>query len=182
VLAISLPCVPQTANKSEFEGSAAHIILSKLSQPTYPPLARQARVGGDVRIKLEIKADGSIESAKTVSGHPMLAQAALDSAKQSRFECRDCEVNSNASEILTYSFQISSRELDPCCCSSGFTSKNAVSVLHVSESGDHIMLTAPPACICPDRCSSARAFREAHFRSVKCLFLWKCGFHDYSIY
>jgi TonB family protein len=179
VLAISHLCVAQIAADGR---SVAHVILNNLSPPSYPPLARQARIGGDVNIELAIHADGSIESVKAINGHPMLVQAALDSAKQSSFKCRDCTVDLVVGATLTYSFEISSVELDPCCCSSDVPHASAALVLHVSESGDHILLTAPPACICPDRCSSARAFREAHFRSVKCLFLWKCGFHDYSIY
>jgi TonB family protein len=179
VLAISLPCAAQIVAN---EDSAPHIILSKLSPPTYPPLARQARVGGDVTIKLAIHADGSIESVRALNGHPMLVQAALESAKQSTFECRDCKMDSNVSEILTYSFQLSPPEPDPCCCSSAAASGNGAPVLHVSESGDHIVLTAAPGCTCPDRCTGAWAFQHAHFRSAKCLFLWKCGFHDYSVY
>src|ERR1700734_3848159 len=48
------------------------IVLNKLSPPAYPPLARQARIGGDVKIQLEIRLDGSVASAKVISGHPML--------------------------------------------------------------------------------------------------------------
>jgi protein TonB len=58
---------------------------------TYPPLARQANITGDVELKLEIRKDGSIQSASVVSGHPMLTQAALNSAQRSHFECRGCE-------------------------------------------------------------------------------------------
>jgi TonB family protein len=68
-----------------------HVLLSKLSPPIYPPLARQARISGDVDLELRIRQDGSIESAQAVSGHPMLKEAALDSAKKSEFECRSCQ-------------------------------------------------------------------------------------------
>lgn len=179
VAAISVPCAAQTVAN---EASTPHIILRKLAAPTYPPLARQARIAGDVMLSLAIHADGNIESVSTVNGHPMLLQAALDSAKQSTFECRGCKVDSIVSEVLTYSFQLSQREPDPCCCSSAVAAEKATPVLHVSDSGDHIVVTGTPGCVCPDRCTSAWAFQHAHFRSVKCVFLWKCGFHDYSIY
>ena len=68
--------------------AAAGVFLVKLSPPVYPPLARQARIMGDVRIQLAIRRDGSIESSEGVSGHPLLKQAALESAQQSEFECR----------------------------------------------------------------------------------------------
>jgi outer membrane biosynthesis protein TonB len=52
------------------------VVLTKLSPPIYPPLARQARITGDVKIQLTIRQDGSVDSAALFSGHPMLAQAA----------------------------------------------------------------------------------------------------------
>jgi len=70
--------------------SLPHVVLNKLTPPIYPPLARQARIAGDVTLTLSIQPDGSIESLATINGHPMLVQAALDSAKQSQFECRNC--------------------------------------------------------------------------------------------
>ncbi|MGA3090215.1 MAG: TonB family protein [Terriglobales bacterium] len=45
---------------------------------TYPPLARQANITGDVELKLEIRKNGSIQSVSVVNGHPMLTQAALN--------------------------------------------------------------------------------------------------------
>src|SRR5712692_11252304 len=63
---------------------------NKLSDPTYPRLAQQARITGDVDLMLTIQRDGSVESAVVVSGHPMLQQAALESAQRSQFECKGC--------------------------------------------------------------------------------------------
>lgn len=83
--------------------AAAGVLLVKLSPPVYPPLARQARIMADVRIQLAIRRDGSVESSEVVSGHPLLKRAALESAQQSKFECRSCsdEVNSYS---LNYTF------------------------------------------------------------------------------
>ncbi len=66
------------------------VVLVKLSPPLYPPLARQARIMGDVKVYVHVREDGSVESAELVSGHPMLAPTALESARKSRFECRGC--------------------------------------------------------------------------------------------
>ena len=79
------------------------VVMTKLSPPMYPPLARQARIMGDVKIDLRIRQDGSVESAALFSGHPMLAPAALDSVQKSEFECRGCAV-SGASYSMTYTF------------------------------------------------------------------------------
>jgi Gram-negative bacterial TonB protein C-terminal len=72
---------------------------------TYPPLARQANIIGDVKLQLEIRKDGSIPSAAVVSGHPVLTQAALNSAQRSHFACRGCE-DAVTTGSFTYSFQI----------------------------------------------------------------------------
>jgi TonB family protein len=66
------------------------VVLVKLSPPIYPPLAHQAWIKGDVKIQVSIRKDGSVESAEVVSGHPMLKLAALQSARKSQYECRDC--------------------------------------------------------------------------------------------
>ena len=59
---------------------------SPLVAPVYPPLARQARIMGDVKVRIGIHRDGSIASAEIVSGPPMLQPAALASAKI-KFDC-----------------------------------------------------------------------------------------------
>jgi protein TonB len=55
-------------------------------KPTYPPLARQARIQGTVVLQAVIGKDGSIQNLKVVSGHPMLAPAALEAVKQWRYK------------------------------------------------------------------------------------------------
>lgn len=50
--------------------------------PEYPPLARQARISGVVRLIGTISKDGKIENLQVVSGHPLLAHAAIEAVKQ----------------------------------------------------------------------------------------------------
>src|SRR5579859_4455467 len=64
--------------------------LLKLAKPTYPPLAKQTRIAGDVEVYVEVGRDGSIETASVIQGHPLLAQAALDSTRHSEFQCTEC--------------------------------------------------------------------------------------------
>ena len=66
-------------------GTSQGLLISKV-QPTYPPLARQARVQGTVVLRALIAKDGSMEDLTVVSGHPMLVQAALDAVKQWRYK------------------------------------------------------------------------------------------------
>jgi TonB family protein len=54
------------------------------AQPIYPPLARTARIEGDVRIKITTNAD-SVKDAEVESGHPLLRQAAVDNVKTWKF-------------------------------------------------------------------------------------------------
>src|ERR671924_2322342 len=51
-------------------------LLIKRIQPTYPPLARQARIQGAVVLQAQISKQGTIENLQLISGHPMLAPAA----------------------------------------------------------------------------------------------------------
>ncbi len=50
--------------------------------PAYPPLARQARVSGTVRLSGVIAKDGTIEQLEVLSGNPLLVPAALAAVKQ----------------------------------------------------------------------------------------------------
>jgi len=53
--------------------------------PAYPPLARQARIQGVVILQAQISKDGNIESLQLISGHPMLAPAAIEAVKQWKY-------------------------------------------------------------------------------------------------
>ena len=61
-------------------------LLIKKVQPNYPPLARQARIQGTVLLQAEISKDGTIENLRLISGHPMLAPAAIEAVKQWRYK------------------------------------------------------------------------------------------------
>jgi outer membrane biosynthesis protein TonB len=47
-------------------------VVLTLSPPLYPPLARQARIMGDVKLRIGIRRDGTVATADVISGHPML--------------------------------------------------------------------------------------------------------------
>ncbi len=54
--------------------------------PDYPTLARTARISGIVNLVGTIGKDGAIRNLQLVSGHPMLARAAMDAVKQWVYE------------------------------------------------------------------------------------------------
>jgi protein TonB len=67
-------------------GAVQQANLIAQPKPVYPPLARQARIQGTVKLEAVISKDGTIENLTVVSGHPLLIQAALDAVKQWRYK------------------------------------------------------------------------------------------------
>ena len=50
--------------------------------PVYPPLARQARISGQVNLVGVIGTDGRIRGLEVASGHPLLVPAAMEAVRQ----------------------------------------------------------------------------------------------------
>ncbi|HMD42173.1 MAG TPA: energy transducer TonB [Candidatus Acidoferrum sp.] len=63
---------------------AAHLV--NRVQPSYPPLARQTRISGTVKLHAIIGKDGTVRELQVVSGHPLLVQSALDAVRQWRYQ------------------------------------------------------------------------------------------------
>src|SRR5215475_7272801 len=55
-------------------------------QPISPPLARQTRISGTVKLHAIIGKNGAVEQLQVVSGHPLLVQSALDAVRQWRYQ------------------------------------------------------------------------------------------------
>ena len=66
-------------------GVATGLLIRKVA-PTYPQLAKQARIQGQVVLRAEISKDGTIQNLQLISGHPMLAPAAIEAVKQWRYK------------------------------------------------------------------------------------------------
>jgi len=54
-------------------------------QPSYPTLARQARIQGSVRLRAIINKNGTIENLSVLNGHAMLVGSAVEAVKQWRY-------------------------------------------------------------------------------------------------
>ena len=80
-------------------GNVAKARLTRQVRPQYPPLARQARIQGTVKLSAVIAKDGSIQKLEVMSGHPLLVPAALAAVKQWRY--RPTLLNGEAVEVLT---------------------------------------------------------------------------------
>ncbi len=59
--------------------------LIRKVQPAYPPLARSARIQGAVVLQAVISKQGTIENLLVLTGHPMLAPAAIEAVRQWRY-------------------------------------------------------------------------------------------------
>jgi protein TonB len=63
-------------------GKVQEANLTKKVMPAYPPGAKAARIQGHVVLDVIIGKDGSVLEIKLVSGHPLLAPAAMEAVKQ----------------------------------------------------------------------------------------------------
>jgi len=78
-------------------------------QPEYPPIARAARIQGQVVLSAVISKTGEIQNLVLVSGHPMLVPAAIKAVQQFRY--RPFLLNGEPVEVettITVNFQLSS--------------------------------------------------------------------------
>jgi protein TonB len=73
--------------------------LINQTRPVYPPLARQARIQGTVKLTAIISKDGSIQKLEVLSGHPLLIPAALQAVKEWRY--KPTLLNGEPVEVVT---------------------------------------------------------------------------------
>jgi protein TonB len=87
VLSSTPVAVPKIATPQRVRVSSGVVqgLLVRRVNPVYPPLARQARIQGVVILQAQISKEGNIENLQLISGHPMLAPAAIDAVKQWKY-------------------------------------------------------------------------------------------------
>jgi TonB family protein len=83
-------------------------------QPLFPPIAAAARAQGTVVVQVTVDEEGRVISARAVSGHPLLQQAAVQAAHQARFsptrlEGKPVKVNG----VITYNFVLAPEPAEP---------------------------------------------------------------------
>jgi TonB family protein len=137
------------------------VVPMRWSRPAYPAIAASARVAGEVEVVIEVRSDGSIESAMVVSGSPLLSGAALEAARSSHFECRGCSEATMAYSIV-FSFQL---EGTPDLVVGG-----QGEIVNVSPSQSRVTIVGETAIV------GGIVYSHIVFRSAKCLWLWKCGY------
>ena len=78
--------VPQTPQRVRISQGVTRGLLIHRVEPTYPALARAARVQGEVVLSALINTNGEIQNLQLVSGHPMLVPDAIAAVKQWRYK------------------------------------------------------------------------------------------------
>ena len=76
---LALPVAPKRVRVSQ--GVTTGLLIRKI-EPFYPIIARNAHVQGQVVLKAIITKDGHIQDLQLISGHVLLAPAAVDAVKQ----------------------------------------------------------------------------------------------------
>ena len=92
------------------QGVSTGFLIAKVA-PTYPAEARSARIQGTVVMQAVINKTGDVESLELVSGHPLLAPAALEAVKQWKY--RPYLLNGKAVTVetqITVNFALSQQQ------------------------------------------------------------------------
>jgi len=90
---------PKEIQRIRVGGNVQQAKLIYGPKPVYPPLAKQARIQGVVRLTAVIGTDGTIQNLQVVSGHPLLIPAALEAVKQWRYQ--PTLLNGEPVEVIT---------------------------------------------------------------------------------
>ena len=62
-------------------GNVQSAKLTQQPRPMYPPLAKQARISGVVKLAVIINRDGTMQDIKVISGHPLLIPPTIEAVK-----------------------------------------------------------------------------------------------------
>lgn len=76
---------PSPTQKLRVSSGVAAGMLVHQVKPQYPPIAMQARIQGTVVLQAVIGKDGTVRDLRLISGHPMLAPAAIEAVRQWRY-------------------------------------------------------------------------------------------------
>jgi periplasmic protein TonB len=90
---------PPTPQRIRVGGNVQAAKLVRQPKPSYPPLAKQARIQGTVRFQAIIGKDGTIQNLQLISGHPLLVPSATEAVKQWVYQ--PTQLNGEPVEVVT---------------------------------------------------------------------------------
>jgi protein TonB len=82
---VSTKSTPVLQTLAVSQGVSQGLIVKKI-QPTYPDAALRLHLEGSVQLMATVAKNGSIAAVKTLSGEPLLAQAATVAVKQWKYK------------------------------------------------------------------------------------------------
>ncbi|MBA3515836.1 MAG: energy transducer TonB [Pyrinomonadaceae bacterium] len=91
--------VPKVVRKQIINGEAVY-----LPKPPYPAMAKQLKIHGVVSVQVLVDENGTVVSAKAVSGNAFLVNEAQKAAFQARFAPRLGDQAVKVSGVITYNF------------------------------------------------------------------------------
>jgi protein TonB len=90
---------PKAPVRIRVGGNVQAANLISQPKPAYPPLAKSARIQGDVILEAIISKQGTVENLQIISGHPLLVPAAMEAVRQWRY--RPTLLNGDPVEVVT---------------------------------------------------------------------------------
>lgn len=105
--------LPLTQSSEATRKPAGELTAAAIEHPTpaYPPLAKAARVSGKVEVEVVIDQRGNVTDARAVSGHPLLKDSAVASARQWKFDfVKFSEAPTAVVGMLTFVFNLATEE------------------------------------------------------------------------
>jgi TonB family protein len=111
------------------QGSPDYYIAS-LQMPCYPPLARQARVQGQTKVRVEVGNDGTVTVAEALDGNPLLKAASLPNARTWKFGSGQGVDLSRLKTIIVFDYRLEGEPgWERCAARVIFDSFNKVEII-----------------------------------------------------
>lgn len=78
---LQVPAFSQNSNQEESKRKAIAKVV-----PKYPPLARQLKLSGKVKLEVIVAPDGHVKATRAIGGSPLLVNATLDAVRMWKYE------------------------------------------------------------------------------------------------
>jgi TonB family protein len=99
------PPPAETPSNSPVNAGILNDRALNLQTPSYPPIARETRASGRVQVLVTLDENGNVNSAKAVSGNPLLRSPAENAARNSKFSpVKVSGKNVKATGFVIYNF------------------------------------------------------------------------------
>jgi TonB family protein len=97
VFCLALGLVPMLRAQS-VENSGRKVIRTQ--KPDYPPILKNSRIGGTVRLSANVLANGTVANVQVLGGNPILAESAVKAVMKWKY----APGASASNEIITFDF------------------------------------------------------------------------------